>query len=66
MRFSLRRCPWVRGVNVVTRPLRDLEISLGAWNITDAHYADPASDAHVQSAIARDGRTYRLKIGYAF
>ena len=43
-----------------------LELSASIYNVFDKHYADPASEEHVQSSIAQDGRNFRVKMSYTF
>jgi len=43
-----------------------LELSASLYNLFDRRYADPGSEEHVQDAIVQNGRTFRLKLGYAF
>jgi len=46
--------------------LPGLEFSASIYNVFDKNYADPVSAAHLQTAIAQDGRTYRCKLSYSF
>jgi iron complex outermembrane receptor protein len=46
--------------------LPGLDLSLSAYNVTDASYADPGGQEHVQDSITQDGRTYRIKVQYEF
>jgi len=44
-------------------PLTDtLALTAGAYNLFNASYADPASDAHRQDVIPQDGRTLRVGV----
>jgi outer membrane receptor protein involved in Fe transport len=43
-----------------------LDWSVSVHNATGHRYADPAGPAFVQEAIAREGRTVLVKLGYAF
>ena len=43
-----------------------LEMSASIYNLFDRRYADPGAEEHAQDAIAQNGRTYRLKLSYAF
>ncbi|MCK9199661.1 MAG: TonB-dependent receptor [Gallionella sp.] len=46
---------------------RGLELSAGIYNLLDKRYADPARPEHAPiDAIALDGRSFRLKLGYRF
>jgi outer membrane receptor for ferrienterochelin and colicins len=47
-------------------PFKGLEVSASVYNLLDYRYRDPASEEHRQSAIEQDGRTFRLKLTYAF
>lgn len=40
---------------------KKLDIEYGIYNLTDARYADPGAEEHVQRAIMQDGRTFRLR-----
>lgn len=43
-----------------------LDITFGIYNVFDKAYAHPVSAEHLQSSIAQDGRSYRLKLVYGF
>ena len=43
-----------------------VEASLGVYNLFDRRHADPTSYEIRQDVLAQDGRTYRLKLSYAF
>jgi iron complex outermembrane receptor protein len=45
---------------------RGLEVSLGLYNLFDAHYDHPGSDINWQNALEQDGRSARLKLTYRF
>ncbi|MEE9910806.1 MAG: TonB-dependent receptor [Deltaproteobacteria bacterium] len=45
---------------------KKLTLSAAAYNLLDAHYADPVSTDHVQKSIPQNGRNFWLKIGYVF
>jgi outer membrane receptor for ferrienterochelin and colicins len=50
-----------------TQPLgRSWELSVSARNLFDVTYADPASSAHQQDAITRNGRTARIGLTWKF
>ena len=51
---------------VLTQRLGSVEASVGVYNVFDRRHADPASYEIRQDALAQDGRTYRLKLTYAF
>jgi len=46
--------------------LPGFKFSASIYNLFDKNYADPVSAAHLQTAIAQDGRTYRCKLSYSF
>jgi iron complex outermembrane receptor protein len=47
----------------LTLPLTGpLSLTAGAYNLMNATYADPASDAHRQEVIPQDGRTLRVGV----
>ncbi|WP_170942255.1 TonB-dependent receptor, partial [Noviherbaspirillum denitrificans] len=43
-----------------------LELSSSIYNLFDRRYADPGAAEHAQDAIVQNGRTYRIKLAYAF
>lgn len=43
-----------------------LEALASVYNLFDAHYADPASAAYVQTVIPQDGRNFRLQLSRRF
>jgi iron complex outermembrane receptor protein len=56
-------------LNLTLLPARRIGVldwSASLYNATGHRYADPAGPAFVQEAIAREGRTVLVKIGYAF
>lgn len=57
---------WLANLNLVSSAARDLEVSLGIYNLFDRRYADPGSTEHLQAVIAQDGRRLRLRVAYAF
>lgn len=58
---------WLANVNLASRRLFDAaDLSFGVFNLFDRRYADPASTQHVQAGIPQDGRTFRVKLAYAF
>lgn len=58
---------WVANANLVRAHwLRNVEFSLGLYNLFGQRYADPGSAEHLQAVIAQDGRSLRARIGYAF
>lgn len=46
--------------------IADVDVSLGIYNLFNRRYADPASFEVRQDVIRQDGRTYRVKLTYAF
>jgi iron complex outermembrane receptor protein len=42
------------------------DLALTAYNLFDRRYADPASEGHLQNAIAQDGRRLQLKLTLAY
>lgn len=43
-----------------------LDVSASVYNLFDRAYADPGAEEHAQDAIRQDGRSFRLKLTYAF
>jgi outer membrane receptor for ferrienterochelin and colicins len=43
-----------------------LEFSASLYNVFDKRYADPGSREHRQDTILQDGRTFRIRLSYAF
>jgi iron complex outermembrane receptor protein len=48
------------------RFLRGMELSGSVYNLFDREYGDPGSGEHLQDTIEQDGRTFWLKLKYAF
>jgi iron complex outermembrane receptor protein len=48
--------PWVPG----------LTLSASVYNLFDEHYSHPGAPEHTQDLLEQDGRTFRLKLQYAF
>lgn len=46
--------------------IKNLDMSVGIYNLLDKTYYDPASNSHLQNAIQQDGRTFRAKLTYRF
>ncbi len=44
--------------------LKNLEVSMGIYNLFDKRYYYPASEEHLQSTIAQDGRLFKVKVVY--
>jgi iron complex outermembrane receptor protein len=45
---------------------KTLEVSGGVFNLFNKEYVDPGGEEHAQDTIEQDGRTFRIKITYAF
>ena len=57
----------VTNVTLYTRNLlKSFEISASVYNLFDRQFGDPVSLDFVQNTILQDGRSYRLKLVYAF
>jgi outer membrane receptor for ferrienterochelin and colicins len=46
--------------------LKNLEVSAKVYNLFDKRYGDSVASDFTQNAITQDGRTFRLKLTYAF
>ena len=58
---------WLSNLNLVADKLaRGLEVSLGIYNLFDAHYENPGSDINWQNALQQDGRSIRVKLDFQF
>lgn len=58
---------WLANINLVNaRLFGRCEAALGVYNLFGRRYADPGRAEHLQAALAQDGRSVRLRIGYAF
>jgi len=58
---------WLSNLNLIAdKWAKRLEVSLGIYNLFDAHYAHPGSDINWQNAIEQDGRSVRVKLEYGF
>lgn len=42
------------------------EVSGSVYNLFDEHYGDPGSEEHAQDTIRQDGRTFMVRLKYAF
>jgi outer membrane receptor protein involved in Fe transport len=51
---------------VYSKRLDAVDVSVGVYNLFNQRYADPASFEIREDAIRQDGRTYRVKLTYAF
>jgi outer membrane receptor protein involved in Fe transport len=57
----------VTNVTLFTRKIvKGWEASVSIYNIFNEKYADPAGNGLAEDVIFQDGRTARIKIGYAF
>jgi iron complex outermembrane receptor protein len=57
----------VVNMTMQTRALaRNLDASVGIYNLFDRMYGDPSSSEHALNSIPQNGRNYRLKFGYRF
>ncbi|HEY0843919.1 MAG TPA: TonB-dependent receptor [Noviherbaspirillum sp.] len=58
---------WLANLTLSTvRLAPGLELSASIYNLFDRRYADPGSEEHLQDVIGQDGRTFRMKLTYAF
>ena len=48
------------------RIVKGLELSASVYNIFDEKYGDPAGEEHEMDTIKQDGRSFRVKLTYAF
>jgi iron complex outermembrane receptor protein len=56
---------WLSSLQLGTdKWVKGLEVSLGVYNLFDAHYEHPGSDTNWQNALEQDGRSVRLKMVY--
>ena len=46
--------------------IADVDVSVGVYNLFNRRHADPASFEIRDDSIRQDGRTYRVKLTYAF
>jgi iron complex outermembrane receptor protein len=46
--------------------VKNLDASVGVYNLLDNQYSVPSTRFHVQSAIQQDGINFRLKLTYRF
>ena len=51
---------------VYSKRFAAVDVSVGVYNLFNHRYADPASYEIREDAIPQDGRTYRVKLTYAF
>lgn len=49
-----------------TNLIKGCELSASIYNLFDKKYKDPGGDEHRQEGIEQDGRTWRVKLTYAF
>ena len=45
---------------------KNLDFSVGVYNLFDTTYGDPGSVDHLQDQIMQDGRSFRIKLTYRF
>ena len=74
--YTSMRTTWrgseVSGFGVVNFTLfsqnlvRGMDLSASVYNVLDREYADPATPFHIQSAIPREGRSFRVKLTYRY
>jgi iron complex outermembrane receptor protein len=58
---------WLVNANLVQARLwRNVDLAIGVDNLFDRRYGDPGAAEHVQDVIEQDGRSVRVRIGYAF
>ncbi|HSY17438.1 MAG TPA: hypothetical protein VK815_03850, partial [Candidatus Acidoferrales bacterium] len=46
--------------------VKNLDASVGVYNLLNNEYSVPSTRFHVQSAIQQDGINFRLKLTYRF
>jgi iron complex outermembrane receptor protein len=46
--------------------MNGLELSASVYNLLDRRYSDPTGSELVQRLVEQDGRTFRVKLTYAF
>ncbi len=46
--------------------VKGVTLSASVYNLFDQEYAYPGSEEHIQDSIEQDGRTFRIKVDYAF
>lgn len=58
---------WLANLTLSTLRLAPgMELSASVYNLFDRRYADPGAEEHLQDVIAQNGRTFRVKLSYAF
>ena len=58
---------WFVNANLIQARLwRNVDLAIGVDNLFDRRYGDPGAAEHVQDVIGQDGRSVRVRIGYAF
>ena len=58
---------FVTNVTLYSRNIfKTLEVSGSVYNLFNKEYEDPGGEEHVQDTIEQDGRTFRIKLTYAF
>jgi iron complex outermembrane receptor protein len=57
----------VANLTLYSRELvRNVEFSVGIYNLFDTHYGFPGAGDHRQNVVFQDGREFRLKLAYRF
>ncbi len=46
--------------------LPDLDLTAGIYNVFNKRYSDPGGAEHLQNSLLQDGRSFRIRLGYAF
>ncbi len=46
--------------------LPSLDLSASIFNVFNRRYSDPGGSEHISDAVLQDGRSFRIKLGYAF
>jgi iron complex outermembrane receptor protein len=58
---------FITNVTLFSRQMvKGLELSGSVYNLFDKAYGDPSGTEHIQDIIEQNGRTYRVKLTYAF
>ncbi len=65
-RLNGRLPPHVLANLTYSTRLANTDVSLGIHNLLNRRYSDPASYEVRDDTILQDGRTYRIKLTYAF
>jgi outer membrane receptor protein involved in Fe transport len=46
--------------------LPNLDLSASIFNVFNRRYSDPGGAEHVEDTLLQDGRSFRIRLGYAF